>query len=153
MWPVGPKLKALPQNFPHLPIGHPQPLRRLPDVGLGAGEEEILDCLNNLLGVGGSPGGTLGRTEADSKNLSMTLWNCFWWGTFFGFLGRNFVPNALLTAAAHLTSPYLKMMNLDSSAEKVELFLKLNFLGRGGAILVHHCFSEKMNCFNTKGHI
>ena len=94
----------------------------------------------------GADRGRLQKPVDDSLELLLV-------GAFFGFMGWNFVPNTLLTAAAHLTSPYLKMMNLDSSAEKVELFLNLNFLVRGGAILVHHCFSEIMNCFNTKGHI
>ena len=68
-----------------------------------------------------------GRTEAVLMKLSITLWNWTYCRTFLGFLGWNLVPKARLTAAVDLSSPYLRTMKVDCSAEMGESLLKLNF--------------------------
>ena len=74
--------------------------------------------------------------------LSITLWIWTYCGSFLGFLGRNLIPKARLIAAVDLSSPYLRIMKVDHSAEKGESLLKLNFWRGGGAILAKNQFSE-----------
>ena len=55
-------------------------------------------------------------SEALFSNLSITFYNAFLWVTFLGLLTWNLVAKALLTVAKLFDSPYLKMMNFDSSS-------------------------------------
>ena len=120
---VGLELQFFPQNGPDISKAHPHHLHHVLDVGFWVCFKKNPHSLNILRNQRRSPYKNL---RADGGNFKKIVNDPFESSQVRNF-SRVFREELVPKSVRFFTSPYLRMMNLLSSVEKVESLRKANF--------------------------